>query len=420
MSTVPTVPTITVTGDRGKLHTYNANVRWLQSRRPQPQPECERKQLLPDDVRPHPPQQSAWSVGIRRQVEPLPPVPPPATGEPLRVIGVPFAARQEGIEAYCDYLARALGRRVQWAWAVVMHSGAALSGTLLRQHGEVILLSEDELQARLQFRDLAARFRPHLIHAHYAQGAAWAQLYGLPCVVTVHGLGGYHDEYFYGSNWANLSVRVSRACVPTDITITTGIEPVPFPRRRNLGEVVWCGRTDIGTGIHLFLQALQLVPKARAVIMGRACLQPFDLASAVRNLGLSDRVEVLGHLPPRQARRRLAQADALVVACQHSFGCALVEGMSAGVLPIVVDGPGYQAIVAAPWGYIARDETPEALAVALQEWLYDDDRYTRRRPMAAYVRRVYHLKHMARDYLTVFTTLALQHPKGLMYSDPGS
>jgi len=334
------------------------------------------------------------------------PGPPADIPSPLRVLVSPFAAREEGIEAWCDYLASGIGKTdVNWAFAIWKHSGPEISGKMLKQWGPVWFLPDDEQAAWAEFRRIVYTFSPHIIHAHHKLAAQWGQMCLIPVVVTIHGIRHPHTSEFYGGEFADISIRTSNVCCDADYTIFSGIRPVPHPERRNVGVIAWGARLDAGSNIELFLDALALVPEAQAVIMGRASLRDFDCQAEIDARGIGDRVKYLGHLPAQEARTILASSDAVVSLCQHSFGFALIEGMSGGALPIVVDGPGFQAQVGKEWGYVSPTETAEGIAQAIKSFYEDKERDRKRSNMIEQVKSRFSLTRFCNEYLRVYKSV---------------
>lgn len=330
---------------------------------------------------------------------------PPAAGGPLRVICHLFAASGEGLEGFAEYLAAAMpSTQVEWLFTVEEAREGA--GAALAQHGEVRLLSDDPRQKSWDFLRAVHDFRPHLVHASREGGAVMAQRLGLPCLVTVHGLqGGAH----YGADFADYAVGVSPAArSDTDATVISGIRPVPFPKRRMSKQVVFIGRLDIERNPELYLDVLQQVPEARGLIIGAANRRHFDAEAEIARRDLGERVCYAGRLPAGEARGLAAESDVIMSCCRagESFGLATAEAMSAGVIPLVAGGPGYQAEMVGQWGTVAEGNV-ESMARALKALLADEGREARRRPMARAVAERYGVARMAAEYYDLYCSLLM-------------
>lgn len=336
----------------------------------------------------------------------------PAAGEPLRVLYHCHVARQEGMECYADYLARAVPPgSVEWLYCV--EHGAAHSGELLREHGEVRVLDIGAGQDGVwwQFLRAVLDFRPHLVHTATRAGAVMARACGLPVLSTVHGISGGRA---YGADLADTAVAVSPAaqCADAPRAVLSGIAPVNWPQERRANTVALLGRLDDDRFPERFLDALALVPEARGVIIGRANRRDFDVDREAARRGIGERVAWLGHLSPQEARARVAECDLIVSCVDESFGFGTAEAMSAGVLPVVVDGPGYQAEMAREFGAVV-PPTAAALAGAIRDLLADETREARRAPMAQAVAERYALSRVGAEYLALYRDL-LAEPVDIM------
>ncbi len=334
------------------------------------------------------------------------PAVPPAPGEPLRVLFHTFAARREGQECFADYLALGMPEgAVEWVFTVEQPHGPE-SGHLLREHGEVRLLQSDPEQMRWEFLRALLDFRPHVVHSSCSNGSRLAREFGLPVVVTVHGIigGGW-----YGAEYGVLAAGVSPAASEgSSCIILSGVAPLEYVEKakREIGTFVWLGRLDSDRKPEVFLDALMQVPDAKAVIIGAAYRRTFDCAAAIEQRGLSDRVRYLGALPPEEARQRAASCDALATTCDESFGLSTAELMTAGVRPVVVEGPGYQTTMAGRHGVVV-PATAEGFVAGLRKALDDPLSEGDRRSMAAAAAEEYSHERMALTYLAAYRRVVI-------------
>ncbi len=317
----------------------------------------------------------------------------PEVGEGIRVLFYTRAAREEGMEAFGDYLARGMpAGAVAWLYVVEDHSGAK-TGRLLEQYGPVIRLSGQDNLLGEAFGD----FAPDVVHANLWRGAYEARRRNIASVCTVHGMRG---GYWYGALFADISVGVSPA-VRRDVgrTILHGIIPLAWPTRREPLTVAWLGRLDEDRQPEIFLDALAAVPEASALVIGRANRRAFDVNEQAAARGISDRVVWLGHLPAAEARREASKCGLVVSTVDESFGFATAELMTAGVRPVVVAGEGYQVQMADGWGKVA---SPEGLGDAISEALSENWSEGQRKAMAEAARTQYSAERMATEYLGLY------------------
>ncbi len=103
---------------------------------------------------------------------------------------------------------------------------------------------------------------------------------------------------------------------------------VPAPSGPVLGFV---GQIIRGKGLDLLLRALVLVPEARLVVAGSGGALEAEQAR-VRELGLTERVELLGPVPPEEVREVYDRVRVLVVPSRwpEPFGMIGVEAMRRG------------------------------------------------------------------------------------------
>ncbi len=122
------------------------------------------------------------------------------------------------------------------------------------------------------------------------------------------------------------------------------------------------------------LEALAKLPGVRYLVIGDG---PALAALQVRagELGLADRVEFAGQLPPAQAALRASDAWCFVMpSTEEAFGVAYIEAMAAGIPAIGCAGePGPAEIAAAGGGIeLVPPRSPDALAECLRRLLGDE------------------------------------------------
>jgi glycosyltransferase involved in cell wall biosynthesis len=129
--------------------------------------------------------------------------------------------------------------------------------------------------------------------------------------------------------------------------------PPPAPSRRPV--IGYAGHLYPWKGVDLLVQALALLPSCRALIVGGHPGEPdrarlADLAAA---LGIADRVELAGFVPPPQVAAHLARADVLVLPNPASALSAawtsplkLFEYLAAGRPIVASDLPAFREVLA--------------------------------------------------------------------------
>ncbi|WP_344737743.1 glycosyltransferase [Microbacterium awajiense] len=133
-------------------------------------------------------------------------------------------------------------------------------------------------------------------------------------------------------------------------TIPLGIDAAEFPPRADRAPaadavvVGLLGRLVTEKGVGVLLRALATQPRLRARIAGSGPLAGV-LPKRLEELGLADRVELVGALPPEDVPGFLASLDVLAVPSiatprwTEQFGRVAVEAMSVGV-PVVASDAG--------------------------------------------------------------------------------
>ena len=251
---------------------------------------------------------------------------------------------------------------------------------------------------------LHATWRPQLVHAHYAlpsaaAAAPWARSHGVPIVVSVHG----GDVYGPALAAAPARARVgavlggaaavlcnSRATRARAAALAGGAERMeivhlgadppaggyskrPAPTVATLAHVIGRKRhEDVLRAVALLRERL---PALRWLVIGDGPELP-ALRALAGELGLAERVEWAGQLPPERALAELGRAHVMAMpSVDEAFGVAYVEALACGLPAIGCRGEGGPEEIAALGGGIvlvpARD--PEALAAAIERSLSDPE-----------------------------------------------
>jgi len=245
-------------------------------------------------------------------------------------------------------------------------------------------------------RALARAGRFDLVHAHYAVPAGDAVLRAgvdAPLVVSVHG----GDVLWTTSRVPGGREHVERVFSSARLVIanSAGIERMTREHGASETRVVHLGADippaavpatapTIATVGHLVarkrhadvLQALAELPGVRYVVIGDGPERP-ALERLAGALGIADRVEFTGQLPPAAAQDRLRTAWVMAMpSAEEAFGVAYIEAMAAGIPALGAAGePGPEEIATAGPGIeLVPPHDPAALARALQAMLGDRER----------------------------------------------
>ncbi|MFV0260110.1 MAG: glycosyltransferase family 4 protein [Acidimicrobiales bacterium] len=159
-----------------------------------------------------------------------------------------------------------------------------------------------------------------------------------------------------------------------DLDAFTYRDPRPLPARP---VIMLVGRLSAEKGVEVLLDALaRLTAAGRDLelrIVGDGPDRP-GLEKRVSELGLGDRVDFLGELPPAEVSERLADAD---VFCLPSFAeglpVAIMEAMARGVPVVATSIAGIpELVVDGVTGALSPAGSVDGLVVALQRLLTDD------------------------------------------------
>ena len=249
-----------------------------------------------------------------------------------------------------------------------------------------------------------------LVHAHYALPAGGAATpfvreHGVPLVVSVHGgdvLGALLQAPDARAAVGGVLVSAaevlcnSRATLERVAHITRDDERLrvvylgasapanPLPKRTRptvatLGHVIPRKRhADV-------LEAVQAMDDVDWLVIGDGPELP-TLRRAAAQLGLDQRIEFAGQLPPDEALRQLASAHVMALPSEdEAFGVAYVEALACGVPAIGLQTEGGPAEIASlgPGMLLVPPRDPAALTGAIRTALADPDLPARARRTAA-------------------------------------
>jgi glycosyltransferase involved in cell wall biosynthesis len=262
----------------------------------------------------------------------------------------------------------------------------------------------------------AARLRADVVQFEWESAAAhYLPLYdvwGVPVVLACRGSG--IDTHPYDPAYAHTLVRLPEAfgraaavhCVSTairDRAARFGLDPVkahvinpgvdlaffcpaeasdehPELRVLSLGHLLWVkGYDDALRAIHALVERgvdvrYDIVGADPAVDRGPGWSE--QILFTIADLGLADRVSLLGGLDPADVRDRLRRTDVLLHASlSEGLPTAVVEAMACGVPVVTTSWPGVEEAVGdGVEGLVRPRRDPAALAEALAQLAADPER----------------------------------------------
>ena len=327
-----------------------------------------------------------------------------------------------GMQNHTAELTRALDRRGVIQTVVTTRPPTADYLQHIGHHARVIRLGLPIRRFRQLYGPQAAVLVPilasrvDLVHVHLGEdlavlpiGAAAARLHRLPLVLTVHlsmrhtlrvtdlrsavlkTLGGAIERW--GERLAEavlvITPRLARRLVSEGVeedrvhTIPPGVNPSlfagphddPFPQIGS-PRIVFVGRLAPQKGVDVLVAATRLLqnPNAQILLVGDGPERP-ALVREIRQLGVEDRVHLLGFVPHDRVPAVLAHADLLVLpSLYEELGTVLLEAMWTG-LPVVASRTGGipDVIDDGVNGLLVPPGDPEALAGAINRVLSSAD-----------------------------------------------
>ncbi|MTV41550.1 glycosyltransferase [Duganella radicis] len=268
------------------------------------------------------------------------------------------------------------------------------------------------LAAAWQVLSICLRERPAVVHVHSASRASFyrkslllalARLCGRATVFHLHGaefkqfalqesgplarwwirrtLSKSSAVITLSESWATFLRELAPAARVRVIANSVRVPPPAEPAREQPARILFLGRADRRKGIFELLAALaQLAPRfpaARLVIGGDGDLAL--VAQTAEQLGVAQRVSILGWIDSAQREAELAQA---AVFCLPSYDeglpMAMLESMAAGKAVVVTPVGGIpEAIVDGVNGILVPPGDADALAAGLGR-LFEDEALRRR------------------------------------------
>ena len=313
---------------------------------------------------------------------------------PIALVTHRYAPAIGGVERVVEQLARGLARRGIAVEVITTDPTRQLpvremrDGVLVRRFPTLANDSTYYVAPRLAgwLKRNAARFA--LIHAHsyhtalapQAALAAWAA--GTPLLLSPYFHGGGHSPlrqalhvpYRLAGHWmvrqARRLIYISQAeralfearfgpgqahlVAPCGVEIDQllAAQPQARPDRRKI--ILAVGRLESYKQTDRLLLALPLLsPEYELVVIGNGPLRPW-LQQLAAELGVSDRLRLLDHVPQAELLSWYRSADVFVSLSRHeSFGMTLLEGAAAGAAIIASNIPAHREVAS----YLPPDRT---------------------------------------------------------------
>jgi len=139
------------------------------------------------------------------------------------------------------------------------------------------------------------------------------------------------------------------------------------------GYVVYAGRLSREKGVHTLMEAVRALPEVRLKVLGDG---PERTALARRAEPFADRVEFLGHRPPREVNNVIASARCCVVPSEwyENYPYAVLEALALGTPVVAARVGGIPELVRdGVTGYLFPRGDVEALRGALKACLLEGD-----------------------------------------------
>jgi glycosyltransferase involved in cell wall biosynthesis len=172
--------------------------------------------------------------------------------------------------------------------------------------------------------------------------------------------------------------------------------------------LLFTGHVDPRKGLHHLIEALASIPRTdvRLCVVGGASAPNETYAARLRErvseLGLADRVDFVGY---RSDVRDpfLWAADVFVLPSEREgMPNAVLEAMSCGLPCILPDPAGGAEVIGPEFGVIPVDNSPEALAAAIESMLQRQDEWPTMRRRARTASEEYSVEKVADRYLDVY------------------
>jgi glycosyltransferase involved in cell wall biosynthesis len=161
--------------------------------------------------------------------------------------------------------------------------------------------------------------------------------------------------------------------------VPNGLRPELFAGGQQLHDgppqLLFAGRTDASKGADVAIRALAAIPDAQLLLVGGA--EPDVVAglhALAAQLGLSERVHLLGPRRREEVAELLAQADVMVMPgrIEEAFGLVYLEAMAAGVPVVGTATGGASEFCVDGENMLVTSTDPSEVAAAVRRVLADD------------------------------------------------
>ncbi len=231
---------------------------------------------------------------------------------------------------------------------------------------------------RRMIREYIARHgRPDLIHAHGLPAGEearwWHELTGIPYVFTAHSTMYYESETGKYTKILTKVASSAAVCMAVSqgfadlLTALSGRSFISMPNPVDTDFFCPGPLREQKNHPFTFVNVADLKPRKNHAVMIQAFARAFDrhpdyrlliggegvergrLEHLITDLGLEDRVRLLGHLDRKQILKLLHQGDSFLLSSIHeTFGVVLIEAMACGLPVIVTRSHGPEEIITSP------------------------------------------------------------------------
>jgi glycosyltransferase involved in cell wall biosynthesis len=159
------------------------------------------------------------------------------------------------------------------------------------------------------------------------------------------------------------------APAPTGATVSI-VVVAPPPQILYVGSIF--NRRHVPDLIQAFSLVAREHPGVRLAIVGDNRTMPrVDIEALAAASGVADRIQRREYIPDAELAALYSEASALAFLSDYEgFGFTPLEGLSAGIPPVVLDTPVAREIYGPAAAYVAQPQ-PEAIAAALKAVLFD-------------------------------------------------
>lgn len=176
--------------------------------------------------------------------------------------------------------------------------------------------------------------------------------------------------------------------------------------------MIYFGRWSVNKGlletIDLFRELVNQYPEWKLVIAGREYdHSAAELSTLIAQNGLQDNVQLVPNPGDKELADLIAQASYYICLSRHEgFGIAPIEGMSAGLTPLLSDIPPFRNLVdKSGLGLLLPDQGANAVARIVELHAQGAHAYAARRENAQSFVQQYDWRHIADRYVRIYQDL---------------